>query len=212
MTAQPRYSRAYHPALAEKMEGLVNVNPRTGCWEWTRKVNADGYGHGLYHEGQQVRAHRVAFLVSMGDLPPQHLPIRHLCDNPACCRPDHLAVGTTLENAEDRQRAGRGGKNSKPLVQRKRDALAARLAKGTDAETARELALSISTVNRVRRGRSWGKLVGPPKGTRAKKLDAEKVRAIRASNEPSRVLAERYGVTAPNIDAIRNGRTWRHVT
>lgn len=212
MATQPSYSRAFHPELAQRMEGLVRVNPTTRCWEWTRKVNADGYGHGLYYQGQQVRAHRIAFLVSMGDLPPPMYPVRHLCDNPACCRPDHLAVGTALENAQDRQRAGRTGRSTKTLAQRKRDALAARLAKGTDAETARELAVSISTVNRARRGRSWRRLMGPPKGTRAKKLDAEKVRAIRASSEPSRVLAELYGVTAPNIDAVRNRRSWRHVS
>lgn len=211
MASQPSYSRAYHPKLAERMERLVRVNPNTGCWEWTRKVNADGYGYGLYHQGQQVRAHRVAFLVSMGDLPPPANPIRHLCDNPACCRPDHLAVGTALENAVDRQRAGRHRANTKTFTQRKRDALAARLAEGTDAEAARELALSISTVNRARRGRTWRTLPVPAKGSRAKKLDADKVRAIRASDEPSRVLAERYGVTAPNIDAVRNRRSWRHV-
>lgn len=211
MTTKPQYSRRYFPELAEKMERLVHVNPHTGCWEWTRKKNVDGYGYGLYHEGTQIRSHRIAFLVSMGLLPPSDNPIRHLCDNPACCRPNHLAVGTSLENVEDRQRSGRHRPCTKTYLQKKRDALAARLAEGTDAETARQLALSISTVNRARRGRTWAKDHQPVKGSRARKLDPEKVRAIRASSEPRGVLAERYNVTAANIDAVQNRRTWKHV-
>ena len=212
MNTKPQYSRRYFPELAEKMERLVRIDPHTGCWEWTRKKNADGYGNGLYHEGTQVRSHRLAFLVSMGDLPPSDNPIRHLCDNPACCRPNHLAVGTSLENAEDRQRSGRHRPCTKTYLQKKRDALAARLAEGTDAEVAKKLALSISTVNRARRGRTWANAPEPVKGSRARKLDAEKARAIRASDEPSKVLADRYGVTPSNISAVRIGRTWKHAT
>lgn len=219
MTQTPTYSRSYFPKLAEKMDTLVRVDPITGCWEWTRALNADGYGNGLYHEGKQIRAHRVAFLVSMGALPPTHEPIRHLCSNPACCRPNHLAVGTALENAQDRARAGRGRANRKSFTQRKRDILAARLMEGTDAEVAEKLALSISTVNRARRGRTWKASLGLKPAERRKpwesdkrlKLTADAVRAIRTSDEPHKVLADRYGVTAPNVAAVRAGRTWKHV-
>jgi hypothetical protein len=31
----------------------------------------------------------------------------HACDNPACVRPAHLSVGTTLDNVADRQAKGR---------------------------------------------------------------------------------------------------------
>lgn len=224
MTSTPKYSRAYFPALAEKMETLVRADPHTGCWEWTRALNADGYGHGLFHEGRQIRAHRVAFLVSMGELPPSHEPIRHLCSNPACCRPDHLAVGTALENAQDTVEAGRYRKSKKSYVQKKRDALAIRLAEGTDAQIAKDLAVSISTVNRVRRGRTWKASLGfkpldgskkrkvPGAQDRRVKLNAEAVRAIRASHESDRVLAERFGVTSTNIKSVRTLRTWKHVS
>jgi hypothetical protein len=43
------------------------------------------------------------------------------------------------------------------------------------------------------------------------KLTDETVRAIRASNEPQKVLAKRYGVTQSNISFIRSGKTWGHV-
>ena len=43
------------------------------------------------------------------------------------------------------------------------------------------------------------------------KLTEDDVRAIRASKESVRVLAARYGVSAPQISRIRSGENWRHV-
>lgn len=44
------------------------------------------------------------------------------------------------------------------------------------------------------------------------KMTAEKVRAIRGSSETDAALAKRYGVGQPQINRIRNGRAWKHVT
>lgn len=49
-------------------------------------------------------------------------------------------------------------------------------------------------------------------GVRASsKLTMEAARAIRASDEPAKALAERYGVTAANIHMVRRNITWREV-
>lgn len=32
----------------------------------------------------------------------------HTCDNPRCCNPTHLFIGSDLDNARDRDRKGRG--------------------------------------------------------------------------------------------------------
>jgi len=42
-------------------------------------------------------------------------------------------------------------------------------------------------------------------------LTEQDVLAIRASEEPLRVLAGRYGVAECTISAVRTGRNWRHV-
>jgi hypothetical protein len=44
-----------------------------------------------------------------------------------------------------------------------------------------------------------------------KKLNANKVREIRASDEPVAVLAERYGVSTSTIRDVRFGRKWTKV-
>ena len=46
---------------------------------------------------------------------------------------------------------------------------------------------------------------------RIAKLTEDDVRAIRASNEKQRVLAERYGIAQSGISQIRSRKTWEHV-
>jgi hypothetical protein len=63
----------------------------------------------------------------------------------------------------------------------------------------------------IRKGR--GKLVQPHYGERngLAKLDANKVRAIRRSEETDAALARKYGVSHPALASARRGETWRHV-
>ncbi|MFS8369539.1 HNH endonuclease signature motif containing protein [Acetobacter indonesiensis] len=58
-------------------------------------------GHGtVYNNGKTVLAHRVAYEDKYGPIP-QGMIVMHLCDNPACCNPDHLVLGTNKENMHD---------------------------------------------------------------------------------------------------------------
>jgi hypothetical protein len=70
----------------------------TGCWEWSgfRNLARGGYG---YVEGR--RAHRVAWELANGPIP-EGLHVCHRCDNPPCCNPSHLWLGTDLDNARDK--------------------------------------------------------------------------------------------------------------
>jgi hypothetical protein len=45
--------------------------------------------------------------VRLGRLLEDHEHLLHSCDNPPCCNPDHLTVGTNAENVADRQAKGR---------------------------------------------------------------------------------------------------------
>jgi hypothetical protein len=41
-----------------------------------------------------------------GDIPAGKI-VLHRCDNPKCCRPDHLQIGTIADNNHDRDAKGR---------------------------------------------------------------------------------------------------------
>lgn len=71
-----------------------------GCWLWTGRRVRWGYGRVMI-DGKCLVAHRRAWEVANGKPVPEGLVVRHTCDNPPCCRPDHLLVGTQRDNSRD---------------------------------------------------------------------------------------------------------------
>lgn len=95
-------------------DGPIPVHcPELGpCWVWVGKsVHEDGYGL-IRVRGRSSSAHRLSYELHYGPIPVGAI-IRHHCDNPPCCNPAHLAVGTVLDNARDRVSRGRGALGDK---------------------------------------------------------------------------------------------------
>jgi len=57
--------------------------------------------------------HRFAYEAFVGPIPPGD-KVCHICDNPICCNPLHLFLGSDQENATDSQRKGRKRKKLRP--------------------------------------------------------------------------------------------------
>lgn len=78
------------------------------CWPVKAGVyrNEDGYGVlGLKKRGRQL-VHRIAWEAANGAIPKGML-VCHKCDNPPCCNPDHLFLGSEIDNVRDMIAKGR---------------------------------------------------------------------------------------------------------
>lgn len=178
------------------------------CWEWPEHRNAEGYGKfGLGKKCES--AHRVSFRLFNGSIPPD-MVVMHKCDNPPCCNPAHLKLGTWRDNAVDKWEKGRGNwargdKNGSRLhperlkrgdenVSRKNPEL---LPRGENHWTAKK-------PHCVARGQDTGK---------AKLTDEDIVemrRLFRAGmNTPS--LAKKFGLNQNSTYSALRGKSWAHV-
>ena len=83
-----------------------------GCWEWPKFCDKNGYGRTKLN-GKTTVATRVAWQLTRAPIP-VGLFVLHECDNPPCCRPSHLFLGTQKDNCQDaksKDRHSRGTRN-----------------------------------------------------------------------------------------------------
>lgn len=95
--------------MSERFWGQVAVAGDDDCWEWTSKSQVRGYGIfalGRRAEGKAL-AHRVAWLLAHGWMPPPEIGVYHDCDNPPCCNPRHFFIGPRVSNVRDMLEKGR---------------------------------------------------------------------------------------------------------
>ncbi len=91
---------------AYKYWGRVDVSMVDVCWEWLGPISHKGGYAILKYEGKNIGAHRLSWILTRGPIP-SGLIVRHACDNPKCCNPCHLDIGTHYDNAQDTIKRGR---------------------------------------------------------------------------------------------------------
>ena len=79
--------------------------PNGACLEWVKSCTTGGYGQTQY-KGKRIYVHRLTMLLEGIDIPKDKF-VLHTCDNPCCCNPDHLFLGTHQDNMDDKVRKGR---------------------------------------------------------------------------------------------------------
>jgi hypothetical protein len=83
--------------LLSKLDAEGGLN---SCWPWLfAKTN---FGHGVFSKNNKTQlAHRWFYEFFYCKKVPSNLVIRHICDNPSCCNPMHLLLGSQQENIQD---------------------------------------------------------------------------------------------------------------
>ena len=149
-------------SLAHRFITKVRVLGPKACWPWTAKARHHfGYGAINSGRGNLFNSHVVAYALRYGPIP-SGAYILHSCDNPGCCNPSHLRIGTKAENTEDvvnrRRLAGRTGPTDPAKCAKK---LNIRMAKEIKASVLprRELAslygVSTHTIANIQAGRTY---------------------------------------------------------
>lgn len=92
---------------AEYLERLKKrlVVSTSGCWEIQGFRHKEGYGEMCYR-GKNVRAHKLMYMLAVKPIQ-DGLCVLHRCDNPPCCNPEHLWLGTRGDNIRDAASKGR---------------------------------------------------------------------------------------------------------
>lgn len=80
------------------------------CWEWQAfRQKVGGHGRFALSMGaagvRNDMAHRFAWEFTNGAIPKGKY-VLHKCNNPPCCNPAHLYLGTPADNMRDRRNAG----------------------------------------------------------------------------------------------------------
>ena len=82
--------------LYDKFVQRVELDPQSGCWNWTGQRDEKGYGRIPYKDGW-VNAHRWAYEYFVAAIPHGY-HVDHLCHNTRCQNPQHLEAVTPAEN------------------------------------------------------------------------------------------------------------------
>lgn len=95
----------------EKFWSRVDKKSESECWAWKMSCNSRGYGK--FQVGRKtISAHRFSIVASGNEIPDGMFSC-HKCDNPPCCNPNHLFIGSSADNQRDMADKGRSCKGER---------------------------------------------------------------------------------------------------
>lgn len=149
--------RRRKPFLQRFIEN-VRIGAAHECWEseLTPRKGSMGYSQ-IWRDGACHYMHRVAYEISHGPIPPG-MQVLHKCDNPRCCNPNHLKLGTANDNMVDkaekkRSRANLTRKQVLKIDQMLKDGV-------SDEKISKRFNVTAKSVRLIAWGVTWAKVTG----------------------------------------------------
>lgn len=218
--------------IEERFKQRFIVGKPNECWEWQAGRHTFGYGQ-IYGDGKLQNAHVVAYMLHHGLTEiPKGMVVRHLCSNPPCVNPIHLALGTPADNSQDMvdaDRHARGMRN--PTAKLTDDDVRGIRHLAASGKYFKDIAdlfgVSKSVVQSIVNHRTWKHLLTEQDRdmadahaaarrrhmvhTHLTKQDVISIRNL-AGKLPYSEIAYRFKLTISGVSSIINKKTWKHIT
>lgn len=158
------WNRKRQATREERFFEKIYKHQYDACWEWIGGLDRDGYGR-FVHEGG-TKAHRFSYILANGPIP-TNMEVLHRCDRPYCVNPDHLFLGTTIDNRADcvaKKRHTHGETHYKAVLTPEQ-VISIRAEyvyrKNSAGKLAKKYGIAIPTVRSILSGQSWKHLTTP---------------------------------------------------
>jgi Mor family transcriptional regulator len=204
-----------------------------GCWIWHKLCDKGGYAKTSFRKSKKlscrISAHHYSY-VRFKEKIPLGYHVCHNCpngDKRNCVNPDHLWIGSSLENNRDKNKKGTqtkgetSGQNklteNNVLEIRRRFLLGEY---GTDL--AKEFNVSSGLIYHIKNGKAWKYCLKKGQGEKLKKikknkpvkLNVQKVKEMRILFEKGlRVtdLSKMFDIQTTMVSRIINRKAWKHI-
>ena len=207
----------------------VEIKTFKECWPWQRSLSGNGYGAFQYRG-----SHQWAWMIHNKQEIPKGMHVCHSCDNPICCNPHHLFLGTNADNMRDKMEKGRQSRiNGEAIGTSKltEDIVIRLMNEWVAGSSAKALAeryeVDASTVGDIVNGENWKHVVGMPgaptyiqmqkrgrtiqRDWKLTEQQAGEIMTLLARGVPGSQIAKQFGVHPATISDIRVGRCWSHL-
>lgn len=217
------------PFNEKRLWSKINILSTNKCWEWQGTKTTAGYG--VIRINYELKyAHRTVWEINNKTAIPKKGVICHHCDNPACCNPGHLFLGTQADNLDDAREKGRlrvmkgqGHYNAKLTEDDIRKIRYLGSVDVTRKEIGKRFDVSRMTITDILNKRTWAHIDPEWESPQSKKKghshpnakltedDVREIRKLSAGGLSQRKIATQFSVSRGTIEPILKGRTWKHV-
>ena len=190
------------------------------CWKWLAHKNLLGYGQFWVEYGTKIAAHRFMYELYFGTFQ-RDLKVRHSCDNPECCNPHHLELGTHQDNMNDKVERNRQAKgsdlkhsvlNEKQIIHILEDIKNHKYKNQT--QIANDYNVSVRTINYILNGKWWTHITKNYNLDNLKHIiitvnilsneQVLKIRELLSNGESVKQIAEEFKADKSTIYRIKN--------